>query len=113
MIAVLLQYELPSGFLHGLVPTALTIDATHDGPPVLRTSQLWSLSNESGITQETPRSLQAGAAMSDKTFDGANSRWEVNSLPAHFPLTAPQMWAIELGAIQVPVGLESFQVPET
>ena len=83
MIAVLLQYELPSGFLHGLVPTALTIDATHDGPPVLRTSQLWSLSNESGITQETPRSLHL-VEMSDKTADGANSRCEVHSVPVHF-----------------------------
>jgi hypothetical protein len=31
MIAVVLQYELPSGFVHGLCPTALTMDATHDG----------------------------------------------------------------------------------
>ena len=37
MIAVVLQYELPSGFVQVLFPTASTIDATHEGPPVVFT----------------------------------------------------------------------------
>ena len=43
------------------------MDATHDGPPVFLTSQLWSELNASGITQETPRRLQF-VEMSDKTL---------------------------------------------
>ena len=83
MIAVLSQYELPSGFVHGLFPTALTMDATHDGPPVFLTSPMWSELNESGITQETPRRLQF-VEMSDKMADGLNSTFEVHSVPVHF-----------------------------
>ena len=82
MIAVLFQYELPLGFLHGLFPTALTMDATHDGPPVLLTSQLWSELIPLGTTQETPRSLQF-VEMSDKMADGVSSTFEVHSLPVH------------------------------
>ena len=69
MIAVLFQYELPSGFVHWLFPTALTIDATHDGPRVLSDAQAVAESSESGMTQETPLSLQF-EEMSDKTAEG-------------------------------------------
>ena len=105
MIAVLLQYELPSGFVHGLVPTALTIDATHDGPPVFLTSLMWSELNEFGITQETPRSLQF-VEMSDKTADGLNSTFEVHCVPVHFRFRATQMCLIAFGAIQMPLAVE-------
>jgi hypothetical protein len=77
MIAVLFQYELPCEFLHLLVPTALTMDATH-GPPVNVTAKLWSESTASGITHETPRNLQF-VEMSDKTTDCCNSTFEVHS----------------------------------
>ena len=80
MIAVLSQYELPSAFLHGLVPTALTMDATHEGPPVNLTFELWSELKALGITQETPRRLQF-VEMSDKMADGVSSTFEVHSAP--------------------------------
>src|SRR5271166_2717818 len=83
MMAVLLQYELPSGFLHGLVPTALTMDVTNDGPPVFLTSPLWSELNASGTTQDTPRRLQF-MEMSDKTDDGVSSTFDVHCVPVHF-----------------------------
>ena len=101
MIAVLSQYELPSAFLHGLVPTALTMDATHDGPPVLSARPAWSEFFPAGVTQETPRSLHL-VRMSDKTADAWVSTFEVHSLPVHCPLPATQMCLIAVGAINMP-----------
>ena len=87
--------------LHGLVPTALTMDATQDGPPVLSRLPEWSEFYPSGVTQETPRSLHL-VRMSDKTADGLGSMLLVNSLPVHCPSTALQMCLIAFGAIQMP-----------
>jgi hypothetical protein len=108
-IAVLLQYELPSGFLHVLFPTALTIAVTHDGPPTTLTFQLWSELNPLGTTQETPRSLQL-VEMSDKIAAGVSSTFCVNCFPTHFWPTAPQVCAIAFGAIQMPKACGSGQV---
>jgi hypothetical protein len=111
MIAVVvLQYELPSGFVHVLCPTAFTMDATHDGPPVFLTSPMWSELNESGITQETPGRLQF-VEMSDKTAVGSSLTFEVHSVPVQVWPDATQICAIAFGAIQMPPAFESAQAP--
>ena len=83
---------------HVLCPTALTMDATHDGPPVTRTSKLWSELFPLGTTQETPLSVQF-VEMSDKTTDGVSSTCAFHSSPVHVP-PGPvelQMCAIAFG----------------
>src|SRR5215469_11959648 len=103
-MAVVFQYELPSAFVQVLVPTALTIWATHDGPAVLLTSPIWSELIPSGVTQDTPASLQF-VDRSDNTSDGLRSTFDFHSLPLHFLLRAAQMWEIALGAIQILLAL--------
>src|SRR5689334_17157155 len=108
MIAVLFQYELPSGFVQGLCPTALTMDVTQDGPLVFPTSKLWSELDASGITQETPRRLQL-VEMSDKMAAGVSSTFDFHSWPVHVWPDATQMCAMAFGAIQMPPARASAQ----
>jgi hypothetical protein len=86
--------------VHVLFPTALTMDATHDGPPVLLAKPAWSEFFPSGVAQATPGSLHL-VRLSDKTAD-EGSMCEVHSLPVHFPSAALQMCLIAFGANQMP-----------
>src|SRR5437763_14115904 len=100
IMAVLSQYELPSGFLQALVPMASTMFATQDGPPVVFTLPAWSEFAPSGITQDTPRKPHL-EEMSVKTSEGARSTFVLHSLPEHFWARTRQMCLIAFGAIQM------------
>ena len=64
-MAVEFQYELPSAFVQVLVPTALTIWDTHDGPPVVvgRVGQQTEVAGGPGGLSLVADMPQAGQAL--------------------------------------------------